>query len=329
MQNALLLRASLLVAATLTATALHAQSNGALAESLFREGKKLLEEKRFDEACPKFQESARLDLSSGVELALGLCLEGQGKFASAWGAYLSAGTLAHHDGRSDREEAAKARARAIEPKLSRVTIDVATATSSLAGLEVRQDNVVIGSPAWGNAPVDPGPHKLDVSAPGKKPFSKSYAVGAIGDSITVHVPPLEDAPAPPPPLVAVSPVPERRIEEEPSGTWRKPFGFVVGGLGVGAVGAGAVLGVITLNDASSVHKTCPTMTCANPATRSENQTAENLADASTGLFIGGGVAVVTGLVMVLTSPRRTEVAPRTAWVRSVIGPSFAGVAGGF
>jgi hypothetical protein len=316
----------------LVATDARAQSNGAVAESLFREGKKLLEEKRFDEACPKFQESARLDLSSGVELALGLCLEGQGRYASAWGAYLSAATLAHHDGRSDREDAAKARASALEPKLSHVTIDVTTATSALAGLEVRQDNVVVRSPAWVNAPVDPGPHRLDVTAPGKKPFSRTYSIGAVGDSITVHVPVLEDLPPPPVaalPLVAPSLLENKRVDESSSGTWRKPFGFVLGGLGVAALGTGAVTGAITLSDASAVHKVCPSNPCSNPSTRSENQTAETLADASTGLFIAGGVALATGVVLVLTSPRRREGAGKTAWVRPVVGAGFGGLEGGW
>src|SRR5580692_4091789 len=79
-----------------------AQGNSAIAESLFRDGKKLLERKRYDEACPKFAESARLDPSSGVELALGLCYEGQGKTASAWGAFVNAASLARRDGRKDR-----------------------------------------------------------------------------------------------------------------------------------------------------------------------------------------------------------------------------------
>jgi hypothetical protein len=302
-----------------------AQSNGAMAESLFREGKTLLEARRFDEACPKFQESARLDLSSGVELALGLCLEGQGKFASAWGAYLSAATLARHDGRSDREEAAKARAAALEPKLSHLTIDVANATAFLAGLEVRQDGVLIGSPAWKNAPVDPGAHKLDVTAKGKKPYSKTYVVGPVADSITAHVPALDDLPAP---VVAAAPaIASETLTAAPSSGAPRTLGFVAGGAGVASLGVGAVLGLITLSDASAVHKVCPSSPCANSSAIAENHTAVTLADASTGLFIAGGVLLATGVVLVLTAPSQRETTRTTASVRPVIGPTFAGIAG--
>src|SRR5580698_4374486 len=132
------------LALLLAATAADAQSNSAMAESLFRDGKKLLEERRFDEACPKFKESSRLDPSSGVELALGLCYEGQGKTASAWGAYVTAASLARRDGRHDRELAANKHAQALEPKLSHVTLVVAPETVAVAGLTVKQDGIVVG-----------------------------------------------------------------------------------------------------------------------------------------------------------------------------------------
>jgi hypothetical protein len=297
----------------------HAQSQGAVAENLFREGKKLLEERRFDEACQKFRESARLDLSSGVELALGLCLEGQGKLASAWGAYLSAASLAHHDRRSDREGAAKARASALEPKLSHATIEVVPSTAALRGLEVRQDSVLLESPAWINAPIDVGPHTLDVTAPGKKTFSRTYVVAANGAAVTVSIPELEDVPPPP---AAVVPVTSPSVA---SGAWRKPVGLVVGGVGVVALGAGAILGAITLSDAAAVHKVCSAGPCANPSIRSENQTAETLADASTTLFVLAGVTLATGTALFLTSPRKKEAA--TARVYPVIGPTSLGVVG--
>jgi tetratricopeptide (TPR) repeat protein len=111
-----------------------AQSGTAIAEGLFREGKKLLDAKKFSEACPKFEESARLDPSSGVELALGICYEGLGKTASAWAAYETAVSLARRDNRKDREKAATAKAAALEPKLAHVTFQVPEPIANLPGL---------------------------------------------------------------------------------------------------------------------------------------------------------------------------------------------------
>ncbi len=320
-------RALLLVAGVqaLVASGARAQSTGALAEELFRSGKQLLEERRFDEACPKFAEAARLDLSSGVELALGICLEGQGRIASAWGAYLSAASLARHDGRSDREQAAKARAAALEPRLSHLTIAVANETATLQGVEVREDGVLIGSPAWKDVPVDPGTHKLDVTAPGHKPFSKPFVVGAVSDSVTVHVPPLEpDVPI----STLLSPTPPP-TQPDHGGDWRRPTGFVVGGAGVVALGFATVFGLITLSDASAVRKVCPMSPCAAPGTLSQNNSALTLADWSTGLFVAGGVAVAAGALLVLTSPSHHEAPRAGAVVRPVVGPGYAGLDGAF
>lgn len=59
-------------------------SNAALAESLFREGKRLSGERKFADACPKFAESYKLDPGLGTLLNLAICHESEGKPATAW-----------------------------------------------------------------------------------------------------------------------------------------------------------------------------------------------------------------------------------------------------
>ncbi|MBK7777474.1 MAG: hypothetical protein IPI43_25675 [Sandaracinaceae bacterium] len=91
-----------------------AQSTGsqAAAEALFREGRRLMEEGNYDEACPKFEASNRLDVAVGTLLNLGVCWEQGGRLASAWATFLEAAALAARTGSPEREHGAQPRGRA-------------------------------------------------------------------------------------------------------------------------------------------------------------------------------------------------------------------------
>ena len=135
------------------------------AESLFDEGRKLLEAGKYGDACPKLEASNRLDPAVGTLLNLGDCNEKRGKLASAWSNYRQATSLALS--RNDaRAEFAKKRAAALDGKLSTLTIDV---LAPEAGLRVTRDGLDVGEGAWGTAiPIDAGTHVIEAKAPGKR-----------------------------------------------------------------------------------------------------------------------------------------------------------------
>ncbi len=324
----ILASAVFVVGATLSTTLASAQSSTAIAEGLFRDGKKLLDEKRYSEACPKFEESAHLEPSSGVELALGLCYEAIGKTASAWGAYETAVSLARRDGRKDRERAATAKANALEPKLAHATIDVPADVAQLPGLVVKEDNVVMGSAAWKNAPIDPGAHALEVTATNKKPWSTSFTIDPATPK-TITVPPLEDAPQ----IVLQQAGGGGNIviiREQPSaGTPFRTIAIASLSVGLASLVAGSILGGIALSDAGDAHTGCPTKTCSNQKAVSENDTAGTLADWSTALFITSGVLVATSVVMFFIHPSSNASRAASAALRPIVMPGFLGMAGAF
>jgi hypothetical protein len=166
----------------------------ALAQTLFDRGRELMAAKKYGEACEKFAESERLDPSVGTELNLGLCYESQGRTAAAWAAYRAASARARRDGRRDREQAARDRAAALEPKLSRVSMALAPG-ADLPGLEVRLDGTVLGRATLDvAAPIDPGSHVVEVRAPGYRTWTSKFDV----DSPTtrpITIPPLSADPA--------------------------------------------------------------------------------------------------------------------------------------
>lgn len=300
------------LAALLAASSAHAQSSSsALAENLFRDGKKLLEQKKYAEACPKLAESARIDPASGTLLALGLCHEGQGKTASAWGDFTEAASVARRDNRPDREKAALQRAASLEPKLPRLTLDVAASTAAARGLEVRQDDVIVRGAAWKDQPVDPGEHALDVHAPGKKPFNITFTIAA-SEKKTVAVPALEDEPVSS--GAGIGPV---TPSERPTSGGMRTAGFAVGGVGIASLAAGGIFGTLAVVKNGDGKSLCPTKTCSNASGVEANHSAETFADVSTVLIIAGAVLTAAGVVLVVVSPSSKK--PTTGLLLSPIG----------
>jgi hypothetical protein len=164
----------------------------ALAEALFQQGKRLLEKGDSAAACPKLAESLRLDMATGTLLALAMCHESEGRLASAWAEYAEVVTRAQTEGRTDREASARRSVRALEPRLSTLTVLVPDAAVGVGGLRVERDGESLAPLAWSTAlPVDPGPHIVSASAPGRRPWSTVVQIGAFAERMTVPVPVLD------------------------------------------------------------------------------------------------------------------------------------------
>ena len=75
-----------------------AQPTAAIAEQLFRDGRALIGQGKFDEACEKFAASQRLAPAIGTLLNLAVCREKQGRDATAWSLYADAEAQAQRAG---------------------------------------------------------------------------------------------------------------------------------------------------------------------------------------------------------------------------------------
>jgi hypothetical protein len=316
----------------------------AAARALFAEGRQLAAQQKYDQACPKFEESLRLNSGVGTMFNLADCLEHVGKTATAWARFLDASAGARAAGQADRERIARDRAAALEPKLSRLTIDVRSADT---GLEVRRDGQLIGRAAWGTAvPVDPGPHRVEASAAGKRPWSTNVEIGPKA-SIAVTVPPLENGPEKAQPETAIhpptptSPTPSLGLSAQPTaesgepianGSWSTPktIGIAVAGVGV----AGLVVGTVFALSAKSKNDSALAICVDNPGMCPVDDVArhDSLVDsarsARTGAYVGfgvGGAALVAGAVVFLTAPAKTNASTGIAPLmsRDVLGLGYS------
>lgn len=309
----------------------------AFAEQLFRTGQELMGAGNYAEACPKFAESQRLDPGTGTVLNLALCHEREGKLASAWSEYNDVLTLARRDQRPDRVEYAQQRLAALEPRLSRLTIELA-ADGDVPGLEVRLDGRVLGRPALGIAtPVDPGVHRVSASAPGKQPWTSTIAIAAVASdqkpmSSTVQIPKLLAAPAAAVPAHAATPrgrplepvVGTANGENDKALQVRRMGAYALGGLGLVGVGVGSFFGLRAIsrynlsNDEGCVGSQCP------PGAAETRRSARAAGDISTVAFVVGGVALGTGIVLYLTSSRSPKESPiRVPTATLSIAPGLA------
>jgi hypothetical protein len=173
----------------------------ALAEALYRDAFKLMVDGTFEPACPKLEESDRLEPATGTKLLLGKCYAKTGRPASAWGLFVEASDADRTKGHNkEREAEARALAAGLRSELPVVTLIVASELSSLPGFELRLNGRVIGAPLWGTPmPVDFGGHVVEATATGRRAWRTSVRVQAMREAIPVVLPTkLEEAPAPAP-----------------------------------------------------------------------------------------------------------------------------------
>ncbi len=289
-----------LAACIVTPGAASAQSaqDKAAADVLFQQGKKLMQENKLADACPKFAESLRLDTGTGTMLWLADCYERSGKTASAWGQFLEAAETAVKT-KDAREKIARERSKQLEPRLVKLQIVVPDAVAA-QGIEIKRDGSVLGKPLWGTAvPVDPGGHAIVAHAPGFKTWEGSIETSVEGKTVTVTVPKLVADAAPVDPVVA-------KPEPKPGdrGGTQRTLAFVAGGVGVVGVGLGVVFGLSAKSnlDDSNANGHCVNNHCDAIGFQSRSD-SKDAATLSTVAFVVGVVALGAGAALYFTAPK--------------------------
>ena len=271
----------------------------AVARSLFDQARGSIKNGDYAAATPKLEESMRLDPGVGTLFNLADCYEHLGRIASAWGAFAEAADLARRAGQAEREQVARARASALEPKLSRIHMHLAPPQPP--GLELRLDGKPLGLAVLDtDLPVDPGEHRLHLSAPGKTPADVDVKIAATPDTARVELPALVDVPVTPPPVLdQPPPAPGQRS------SWRMPTTIALGagalvGLGVGAGFA------LKANGSWSDAKTAGCPNACTDAGYSSWDSARSSATIGTVGFVAFGVLAAAAVVVFVTGPREAD-----------------------
>jgi hypothetical protein len=157
----LLLRTSLLVCslAFMTAATNAFANDPVAADALYQAGKQLVTEKKYAEACGKFDASYKLDPTLGTLLNLADCYEKAGRIATSWATWGAAMEQAQRD-KDPRYDFAKDRRDALSPRLPKVVI---RPYGMLPGVDVYWDDTKLAPGAFGtDMPTDVLAHRLVV-----------------------------------------------------------------------------------------------------------------------------------------------------------------------
>lgn len=310
-------RARLAALATIAAALISVEARAvtpedrAAADQLFNDGRAAVKTGNYEVGCAKLASSQALDPTSGTLLALGDCYELAGRTASAWATFSDAAAMAANAKDQAREEEATRRADALAPRLSKLVVELPADEKSAADLKVVRNGKPMEVSTLGAAiPVDPGNQKVEVTLPGRKPWSGEVTVPFGPGTTTLVVPALErvphtSSPEPTPPPKDVA----------PTSSWngQKTAGIVVGAIGIVGLGVGIGFGAATLAKVGSIaddhlcDESDPPK-CV-PAGIEAHADANTLANVSNVSLAVGGAALVTGIIVFATAPRGSKAPP--------------------
>ncbi len=288
----------------------------AQADAEFTEGKRLLDQGQTAAACARLAHSQELDPKLGRLLNLAFCHEQEGKTASAWGEYNAAAALAAQKGQPDRVDFAREHANSVAKRLSFLHLDVPAGAGS-----VEIDGGALPRERWTMpVPLNPGAHKVTVSAAGKKPVSVAVTLSTDPGVLDLKIPALQDDSSASTQGPAAEAAGEPESSPHSTGGHRAPA-YIAGGVALVGLGVGAVAGMQAMSKKSDADANCPNKQC-NPAGRamiSDAQTAATVSTVGFGVGLAGAAAAIWLLI------RSSGDEPAAARVTPVLGPKTAGL----
>jgi tetratricopeptide (TPR) repeat protein len=288
---------SVLIALAVAAPA-NAQSNAAAATIKFDQGRSLMKQSKFKEACAAFAKSQELDPQFGTQFNLAECQTHIGKLATAWLAYRD---LGQRDTNAGRKQEANRRAKDLDKRLPKLLVKVAAPPQGLAvTIDEKDATALVGV----ESPVDLGDYEIRATAPGYAAFEETASVTAEGKTVTVTIE-LEEATAPKKPKKVKKPVEETRDEPRIEPSHRRRNGIVVGIAGGGLIVTGGVFGLRAQSSWDKAQQICPDRDCANAMDKARGDSLVDRARLSatfaTAFVLGGAALTAGGIYLVLTA----------------------------
>lgn len=306
----------------------------------FREARKLIDAGDCPTAMGHLERSLAREPSVGARMSMAECQE-KTDLVKAWRSLAEASLLAYtnHD---DRLTQAEARMGQIERRVGTFHLGVSPSDLVRPGLDVRIDGRSIDRFLLrrGIVAIEPGDHVVEASAPDRGTFTAKASAPVPGAAVLVPIelpdrPPVSSIPPSVPiKLIGVTPPEDAKPRDEGRIT-RRTVGYSIGAVGIVGVAVGAVFGIVALGRASDLDEACggDRSKCQVPPSTvaSIRDAGTTAATASTISLVVGGVALGTGIALVLwpSSKAMEQKGTASASASVHVTPSGVGIGGSF
>jgi len=301
-------------------------SDRATARTLAQEGQHALEIKNYTMAIDKFSRADSLVHAPTLLLGLARAQVGSTKLVEAQENYnriIREGVAPNSPKSwSKAVDDANKEVGAISARIPWVTITVLGPSSP----EVVIDSTPVPHASLGvKRAINPGSHKIKVSAEGYLPQEKSIAL-TEGQSLSVNLE-LEQAPESAPPAEKkVAAVAVDTGTSSGGGEWRRTVAYVAFGVGGASLIIGGVAGGLAIAKHSQLSDACQPASNCDTSQRANIDSYHRLGTIADVGFIVGGVGVAAGVVLLVTQPKETTAGAKWS---PYIGLGNAGVTGRF
>jgi hypothetical protein len=272
-------------------------SERATARQLFSEGVALEDAKDFAAALDRFQRVAAIKPTPQVRYNLGYCLARTGHLVEAADLLGPLADLSGDTAINALASLARGELTRLRPRIPRLVVNAPSrgeAVVTLDGSEVSP--ALLGTAML----VNPGPHTVALTRKTGGGHAEQRVVAVEGAAAPLMVPPLELPPEEP---AAKPAAPTAR----PGGARasRLTLGYVMGGIGVAAIGVGSAFGLLTLSTWSAAKTSCGAACPAGSRGQDERSTAQTDSWVSNVGFVAGGAALGAAAILLLTAPAPT------------------------
>ncbi len=274
------------------------------ARAKFQQGIELEHAGNWAGALSVFREVGQVRMTPQVRYHIATCEEKLGKLVVALGGY----ELALNDAEGMQPEFIAEVEAAIQQLKARIPKLVIERGEGADAASIELDGVTLGNSSIGvETAVDPGPHTISATAPGRARFTQTVTISETEvTTLSVALEPLVTDAPPPPPGVAPAPVPE-----EP----QSKYGitpYVLGGVGAAGLITSGIFFYLNHSTVSDLESRCPDHDCTkldSTAWSSAQDDYDAAKTQETVAWVAGGVGVAAlgaGVALYLLDQKPTQ-----------------------